>query len=474
MKQNRFFSILLLAVIGLQTFAIFGVSETVVEVNYWDKYSVLASQFKPSLSSPLPNNIYHQIGSPNVVRFTPLQAQKINESYVLYRAEVVFSFEFTIATVYDMASLPIQSDNFDAKWATLFFCTRFNRAKDYVIIQPSGTKSYSYDPGDFYWSTATRVKSQDVYMYEPSITITSRKLAAYPNFGYAGDLEFDLKFEFDDRVRDFGDAQIKMTRKAFIARAEQSRIVSVSEYENPQISEYNSQISARITPSAGGNGQSALQSKIDELQLGVTAGSESFVTIIEGQSIAAPRGSILQNANTVRGIKLYPNVLEKKQQINIRYGKLDIDTQDEFLFGANVDPAGVSRVYGAPTTDTRQRTLGYEIKNRGQLYTIETTFILESLNQVEVLNTQEPVPLAPINQTRDVYYWDNYVEGTIEISPSVMNKDWTPGITSFINWFYQWWWLILTIGVIIGTVSLILYIKLSTPEFPGLRIPKNY
>lgn len=438
-------------------------SAETIEVNYWEDYKVLANQVKIDLATPLPSGMSYQVGAPSLERFTPLPSQKISENEILYRSEVVINFDFTLASVYNMASLNKGTDNFNVVWGRFFFCERFNRAYNYVFIGSSSTKSYSYDPGNKYWATSLRLQTKPVYMYEPSITVTNQKLNAHPNFGYEGDLNFDIQFDFDDSVRDFGDTQIQMTRKAFVTKLEQTKVISVSEYENTAISEYNEAISARVTPSGAGAGANAFEGKINEMNLGVTAGSTFYRTVIEGETVAAPRGSTLQNGVTLRGVKLYPNVLEKKQNVNVRYGSLDVDTQTEVIFGIQSDVAGVSHVYGAPTTSQRQRVLGWEIKNKGQLYSIQSTFILESLNTVEVIDNDVAVPLEPINQTRDVYYWDNYVEGVVEISPIETVQDYTPEFTSFLDFLSNYGWGIAIVIIVVAIVALTIYMKASNP-----------
>lgn len=469
MNKTKIIPFFLLFVFVFQCSAgIVSATET-IEVNYWDNYTILANQVKIDLNSPLPSGISYQLGAPSLVRFTPLPSQKISGTEVLYRAEAVFNFDFTLASVYNMASLPKAQDNFDITWGRFFFCERFNRAYNYVFIGSSTTKSYAYDPGNKYWATSLRVQTKPVYMYEPKITVTNQKLTAQPRFGYQGNIDFNIKFNFDDSVRDFGDTQIIMKRKSFISKLEQSQVISVSEYENTAITEYNTAISARIVPNAGGAGQSSFESKINEMNLGVTAGAEFYRTVIEGESVTTPRGAILENGTSLRGVKLYPNVLEKKQYINVRYGSLDIDTQTEVIFGVQTDIAGVSHVYGAPTTDQKTRVLGWEIKNKGQLYTIQMTFTLESLNEVEVKDNTLPVPLDPINQTRDTFYWDNFVEGVVEVAPQKTVKDYTPSITAAMEFLTKNWQTIALIIVIIATIGVILYVKSYILPFPPRR-----
>lgn len=243
------------------------------------------------------------------------------------------------------------------------------------------------------------------------------------------------------------------------AQIETMRAYDVGHYEN--VYSPNIDASLRVIPDKGDEAQTDFEAAINSLNLGISAGSTIEATRLQGINDAAEMGSSLEiigNRASIRGVRIQPEIVEKKQYVNIRSATLYVDTKTGFL---GYSPAEILK-QSPVSTESKLRTLGFELQNYGQTYTILWKFRLESLSEVEVKQTSEPVVLADATTNMSDYYWGNYAVGTTGVSTMPTTSRSAEWIESLSNWWQSYWWVVAIIAVAFVGIVITIYIRIQT------------
>ena len=419
---------------------------------YWDHYTILAEDLNLSIdNSNLPDWIDYQISQPTLIQFTPLEYQEIDENHTLYRAEAEFSFQVTFTSIVLPQDLNIQTNEISENWGLYLFCTDFSRAQ---LTEWDGTTHDIQDEFGIYFYSHAR----EVDVEQPIITL-SEKIANidFTQFIFDDNLLINYDFSFDNSTLNFNTETIEFKNLAFTSRITSAQISESHSYPNVEYEDYfNEGIDnegLRVIPSNGDEAQAEFSQTVQDLNLGVHAGSTYWETKVQGLNSPAPMGSSLleiENQLQIQNIRLQPNILQKYQYYTVRTATMLIDTKSGFL-----SPAGIVYSEG-PNTFTHHRSLGYKIENAGQSYTIRLKFEVDSLSEVNVIQTSEPDELSDINTTASDYYWGNYFEGQTGTG-AVLGESQFHQLMREISEFLAQNWLIIIV-VIVGIVAVIVYV----------------
>lgn len=438
---------------------IIAVSAEDLYVDYWDRYDVLAETFSVSPDASLPDWLDMQVQTPQLVSFTPLQSEPVDQNHTLYYAEVMFRTAVTVKTDLVVDDLDIRDYRIRLGWGKFYFCENFAYAEK--IKTPDGVEH------DLQSEVGTVVLGRDTPAYYawPEITLNSKIIGAdISAYRYNGKIPLTYSFSFDNTTLNFGTDNIIFRNKMFLAtltsaQIETMRAYDVGHYEN--VYSPNIDASLRVIPDKGDEARADFEAAINSLNLGISAGSTIEATRLQGINDAAEMGSSLEiigNRASIRGVRIQPEIVEKKQYVNIRSATLYVDTKTGFL---GYSPAEILK-QSPVSTESKLRTLGFELQNYGQTYTILWKFRLESLSEVEVKQTSEPVVLADATTNMSDYYWGNYAVGTTGVSTMPTTSRSAEWIESLSNWWQSYWWVVAIIAVAFVGIVITIYIRIQT------------
>lgn len=439
-----------------------------LNINYWDRYDVLAEDFTTSVDkSSIPGWLDVQVQPPEKVDFTPLQSQKIDENHTLFLAEVVFRTRVTIKTDVVVDDLDIRDSNIKIQWGEFYFCENFAYAQK--ITTPDGVEhDLQSEVGTIAWGRDT-----PAYYSWPEITLSHKIMGAdVSKYIFNGKIPLNYDFSFDNSTLDFGTDQVVFKNKQFVATLTSAQIETMRDYEVGHYDNvYNPEIDAslRVIPNMGGNAQGDFENTIENLNLGVSAGSTIKSSLLQGINDAAEMGSSLEvigDKASITGVRLQPEIVQVRQYVKVRSAKLYVDTKTGTL---GYSPAEVLK-QSPVTTSTKLRTLGYELQNYGQTYTILWKFRLDSLSEVDVKQTSTPVVLVDASTNMSDYYWGNYATGTTGVSTMPTMSRSAEWLNSFGNWWADYWWVvaIVAIALIGGAFLFLLWLRASRMPIPPM------
>lgn len=440
--------------------------ETTAEKSYWDNYTGIVDQVSVRLKTQLPNHIKYEIGAPTLVEFKPRTSQRIDNTTVLYTADLVADIRFNLATDLAIDRLPISQSQITERWGVFHSCTDFGRSKTFVF---EGT-TYDLNRGLGFSGT---FRQRDVITKTFDIKLQTRSLTINPNdYGVRQPLEFQISVAEPPLNYDFGGTSVGFKNKAFLYNIYNVQIIesssrSLPEYNNIWQSEIKTEIYA-TAPNIGGAAQTDLNSVISSYNPGVRFSKYEDKTLIQGQFAPLSTGSVLtkldNNTFQTRAPDLIPNLVEYRQFYKVKPIEAAIDTETDTL---RISPAKVTVLSSVESTTEKFRVLGYKIQNFAQQYTVRVKIELNSLCEVAFKETTPNVSLQNITIERSDYFWDNYATGVTEGQIFSQRSQILSNLELFGAeiglWAKQNWW-ILAIIAILAVAALTIYLRGVVPQ----------
>ena len=419
------------------------VAAETISGNYWDKFTVLSSNFKPELYTPpdISKCVRVEKQSPVIDNFQTLDSRLLSKTETTetyeFRSKVTFKWQvafFTTATI-DQVYQGRYNTNYNVNWLVL-------RTK---AAETGGWTNTHGAAGEHY-----------------SVDISTYQLGTMTTKGYNNYLSFDMKMNdpTPSSIELGGNTILHPT--SFVATLEESVFTScktgdVKSTNNepgvvftPGINVGVSSIALdKAVPSVDTkddnlNSQTILDQKISDLGLGVVGGAVETVNTEQNTQVgkAVPMQGRLINDRTF-WLELRPDVARNKQIVTHTNASIDIDNVNNWA-----SPPRILNTPNAVDFET-ERTLGATITNKYIFVTISTTFILLSTCTLDVQQTTTPIDLSEPHIDINTNYWDNYVTGATNVTITE-KSDWLMIlIDNIMAWWGQYGWMIIT-GLIVA------------------------
>lgn len=418
----------------------------------WDTYQILGTDLRVSTAIKS-SHVTDEIGNRQLTNFEPLAYEQIDETTFLLKSYATFTWEYQVFTDDLIREITFYNRPVEATYVKLALCTDFN------LVQSSQQSEYLIP--EFWIGTPARDRE---VTFEYGTVELSNQIISYPDYGnferpYS---EFNINLDLHDIDFTGLTGGFEVTADNIQTQMDNCRVVGMREtnigfYE----SDFNENIpTVRFSPDTGD--YSGTLNDIDAYGLGVyqasTSPNPNPVTVMQGTSRPASIGSDLRDFRRLE-YWLAPNVLEYKQNYEVRYAELLIDTEEGFT-----SPAELVQTRDQQT-NLYQRTLGSSIENKAQTYIIETGFQIWSTAKITATNAVGSVPLEDVTLNLDDFYWDNYVTGTTDIQPP------TPTVTSWEQFWDDNGTAIIIILIAVGgiAVATIVY-KVTKDDSPEVKV----